>query len=187
MAYALVLTELRILEQVIFFFKELTLARIPHPHLGQTTTTSHCRVSRYKAPSFSITVDKEIISAVPHPGLQFYADEAQEHLQVEISPLLLVLGAEVEKHTISLEVTDIIMPTVGTATRDIMCRANLRDASPTKDELLLKLQLASTDATYSDLLELYIEAQEASNPRPAGAWAGHSFVVCAEPDGECHS
>src|SRR5204863_4178588 len=81
-----------------------------------------------KLPSFSITVDKEIISAVPHPGLQFYVDEAQERLQDEISPLLLVLGSEVEKHTITLEISDILYPNGGTATRDIMGRFNLRDA-----------------------------------------------------------
>lgn len=106
---------------------------------------------------------------MPHPDLQLNADEAQERLQDEISPLLFVLGAEVEKHTIALEITDILYPTVGTTTRDIACRFNLRDAPPTKDELLLKTQLTRTDATYRDLLELYIEAQETPNPRPAGA------------------
>ncbi len=120
-------------------------------------------------PSFTITVDKEIISAMPHPDLQFDADEAQERLQEEISPLLLVLGAKVEKHNIALEISDVLYPTVRTATRDVLCRANLRDAPPAKDELLLNAQWTKTDTTYRDLLELYIEAQEAPNPRPAGA------------------
>jgi hypothetical protein len=120
-------------------------------------------------PSFFITVEKELVSAMPHSDIQLDADTARERLQDEISPLLVVLGAEVEKRTITLEITDIIYPTVGTATRDIACMVKVGEPPPTKDELLLKAQLARTDGIYRNLLELYIEAQVASNPRPAGA------------------
>jgi hypothetical protein len=119
-------------------------------------------------PSFSITVDKEMVNAVPQSDLQLHADEAKKRLQEEISPLLLVLGTEVEKRPIALEITDVAYPTFGIATRDIACRANLRDAPPTKDDIHLKFRWAASDPTYCDLLDYYSKAQGASNPRPFG-------------------
>lgn len=120
-------------------------------------------------PSFTVTIDKDIVSAVPHPNVQFDADVAQKHLQDEICPFLLVFEAEVENRPITLDVTDLIYHNHKTGIRTIPVSIALSRPQPTKDELDLKVQLIRTDATYRDLLELYIEAKAAPNPRPAGA------------------
>ena len=106
---------------------------------------------------------------MPHPNLQFDADEAQERLQDEISSLLLVLGAEVENKAITFEMTDVIFHNFKRGIRSISASFAWSRQLPTKDEVLQKVQIVRIDTTYRDLLELYIEAQEAPNPRPAGA------------------
>jgi hypothetical protein len=120
-------------------------------------------------PSFSITVDKEMVIAVPHPELRLDAGKAQKLLHHEISALLTLLEAEVENQPITFEVTDVIYHNFKTGIRSIPIRFVLSGPLPTNDELLLKLQLMRTDPTYRDLLELYNEAKAAPNPRPAGA------------------
>ena len=118
-------------------------------------------------PSFSVTVEKEKVSAVPHANIQLEAMVARERLQHEISPLLTVIGGA-EGRAISLVVTDVIYPNFGTATRSIAARFVLREAVPTIDEMHRRVLCATTDPIYRDLLDFYTEAQAAPNPRPVG-------------------
>ena len=104
-------------------------------------------------PSFSATIGKEKVSAVPHANIQLEAMVARERLQHEISPLLTVIGVA-EGRAISLVVTDVICPSFGTATRSIAARLVLRDAVPTIDEIHRKVHWATADPVYRDLLDL---------------------------------
>lgn len=118
-------------------------------------------------PSFSVIVEKEKVSAVPHANIQLEAMVARERLLHEISPLLTVIGGS-EGRAISLVVTDVIYPNFGTATRSIATRFVLREAVPTIDEMHRKVLCATADPIYRDLLDFYTEAQAAPNPRPVG-------------------
>jgi hypothetical protein len=129
--------------------------------------TIDCTDFTENLPSFSVTVEKEMVKAEPHTNIQLEANEARERLQDEISPLLTVFGF-IEGRAISLMVTDIIYPNFGTATRSIAARLVLREQPPTKDEVLLKAAWATADPIYRDLLDFYTEAQAAPNPRPIG-------------------
>ncbi len=120
-----------------------------------------------KLPSFSVTIEKGTVKVVPHTNLQLEPSAAQKRLQHEILPLLTVLGT-LEGRAISLEVTDVIYIHVGQAVRRATGRMGLIEAPPTTDQIHLKVQWATVDSVYRDLLDFYTEAIAAPNPRPAG-------------------
>lgn len=131
--------------------------------------TGEYRAFKVDLPSFSVNVEKEGIVAYPHSTIQLEVAAAQEHLQSEITPILKVLGAQ-EGRTIKFEVTHTVLPDRTLKTLSIQARVSLK-ISPqlvATDELLQKVHRAMVDPIYCDILDLYMEAQMASNPRPAG-------------------
>src|SRR5712692_2035941 len=95
-------------------------------------------------PSFSVTVEKEKVSAVPHANIQLEAMVARKQLQHEIYPILTVIGGE-EGRAISLVVTDVIYSNLRTATHSTATRLVLRKAVPSINEMHQKVHWATAD------------------------------------------
>ena len=121
----------------------------------------------FDSSSFSVTVEKEKVTASPHPNVQLDTTAAKEQLLNEITPLLKVLGAE-EGRAMAFEVTHIVLPARTLKTLSVMGRVHFKIAQQPTDEIPQKVRWAMVDPIYRDLLDLYTEARTASNPRPAG-------------------
>ncbi len=119
-------------------------------------------------PSFSINIEKEVVNAVPRSNISpEETDVTLRCLQDEISPLLTVFGS-VEGRTITLEITNIVYPTLKRLSTQVWVTYTISGQIPTLMEMHQKIHWASVDPIYRDLLNFYTEALAAPNPRPTG-------------------
>jgi hypothetical protein len=127
-------------------------------------------------PSLSISIDEEKVIAIPKTGVQLMPDEAEEHLQREIVPVLAVIGNE-NSRDVTLRITSI---TPYDLTRPECIEMDLRCSSDFWTDAVIirgsdhtgiiqKIRWAAFDPIYRDLLDFATEAKAAPNPRPSGS------------------
>lgn len=117
-------------------------------------------------PSFSIKLDKEIVTAIPHTKVPVEEEAALlEQLQREISPLLTVLGS-FNGRAIAFEITDVKYPNLKRFATALLINYSISVPVPSVEEIQQKIHWASVDPIYCDLLDFYTEVLAVPNPRP---------------------
>ena len=118
-------------------------------------------------PSFSVSVEKEDVIAFPHSGVELQIQEARERLHQEILLLLSVLSFQ-EGQRITFLVTRVVHPTLKELVTTLLVSYTVSAPVLAEKEMRQRTSWVMTDSVYRDLLHFYTEAQNASNPRPAG-------------------
>jgi len=124
--------------------------------------------------SFAVTLDGDLVIAIPHARVREGVDAAQELLRDELTPLLAALASEVGRRA-QLAVTAVIrvdpaQPGRPIATRTVRAGTTMAIAGRPLDAEAIrrKFAWAQRDAIYRDLLELLHDARQEPNPRPIG-------------------
>jgi hypothetical protein len=131
----------------------------------------------YPTASFEVELEGSHLVARPRPGLEFEVDAGLQRLEEELEPLLSSLAVE-SGWAIGLEVRHVELVDAGSDGSPILTRsfgsagvsaliAGVTSGADRRRLLLDRIDWATRDPIYRDILDFVAEAKGAANPRPA--------------------
>jgi len=131
----------------------------------------------YSTRAFEVELDGSALVARPKPGLDLDVDAGLEKLEEDLDPLLSSLAVE-SGWAVGVNVTHAEFVEDGPSVATTMTRSfpiaqvdavivSVTSGSERRRLLLARIDWATRDSIYRDLLDFFAEAKGAANPRPA--------------------